>query len=365
MTAPRGLRNNNPGNIRHGEKWQGMAVNQTDPEFVQFESLTWGIRALVVLLQTYRRKHRLTTVRGIITRWAPPSENDTEAYIRAVCDGWVRPDEELPDERNTYLFLAQRIARHENGPEASRITKLAWDKGLDLVFDPAAVPAQPQPVGAPKPAPVTPAPAPVTPTPAPARKVTMPLPAILYAAASTLLPVVVDLFRAHGSQTAERNADILSKAGPALVEIAKEVTGAPTEQQAVEAVMADPEMQQEFRKAVELDVDRLVGMIERVTKAEDDSRDRAAARVRDEVLDIGPRMADQQFWVVAAVGVGIAIVAGIDMWKDGAMSEGVLAILASYVGWAMQKRSSIVDYRFGSSAGSAAKDVIIADNSKR
>ena len=85
----RGIRNNNPLNIRHSnDKWQGAATTQTDPAFVQFESMEYGYRAVWKLLDTYhlrfRREHMPYSVRTIIARWAPPSENDTEAYVKAV-----------------------------------------------------------------------------------------------------------------------------------------------------------------------------------------------------------------------------------------------------------------------------------------
>lgn len=81
----RGIRNNNPANIRRGCNWQGLAKKQTDREFCQFVTMTWGVRALLVTLRTYVVKHHLHTVREIITRWAPPSDgNNTEAYIKFV-----------------------------------------------------------------------------------------------------------------------------------------------------------------------------------------------------------------------------------------------------------------------------------------
>ena len=85
----RGLRNNNPLNIRHSrDKWQGAATTQTDPAFVQFQSMAYGYRAAWKTLDTYcltfRRERKVYNVRNIIARWAPPSENDTEAYIRTV-----------------------------------------------------------------------------------------------------------------------------------------------------------------------------------------------------------------------------------------------------------------------------------------
>ena len=83
----RGIRNCNPLNIRQvaGTAWKGQRAEQTDREFVQFESLEWGIRAAFCLLRTYERKYHLNCIADIITRWAPPSENQTGQYISNVC----------------------------------------------------------------------------------------------------------------------------------------------------------------------------------------------------------------------------------------------------------------------------------------
>ena len=54
---PRGIRNNNPGNIRrNGDPWQGLAKEQNDREFFTFKSAVYGIRALARLLITYQDK---------------------------------------------------------------------------------------------------------------------------------------------------------------------------------------------------------------------------------------------------------------------------------------------------------------------
>ena len=83
MPGPRGIRNNNPLNIRKSaDKWQGKAGD--DGAFVIFDTPENGIRAAGRLLKTYRDKHGLNTIRGIVNRWAPPNENNTEAYIAFV-----------------------------------------------------------------------------------------------------------------------------------------------------------------------------------------------------------------------------------------------------------------------------------------
>ena len=90
MTSPRGLRNNNPLNIRHSaSRWQGARAKQTDKSFVQFTSLTMGYRAAWRILESYynyyEKKQTPFTPRNIIQRWAPPTENDSEAYLKAIC----------------------------------------------------------------------------------------------------------------------------------------------------------------------------------------------------------------------------------------------------------------------------------------
>lgn len=82
-----GERNCNPLNIRRvaGSHWRGEAAVQDDPSFVRFESIEWGVRAALKLLRTYRDKYAATSIKEIITRWAPPTENNTAAYIDAVC----------------------------------------------------------------------------------------------------------------------------------------------------------------------------------------------------------------------------------------------------------------------------------------
>lgn len=81
----RGERNKNPGNIeRSGTKWLGMAEEQRDRRFITFLTPAYGIRAIVKILTTYYSRYGLDTAHKIISRWAPPSENDTDAYAAFV-----------------------------------------------------------------------------------------------------------------------------------------------------------------------------------------------------------------------------------------------------------------------------------------
>lgn len=114
---PRGVKNHNPGNLRIGAPWQGLAAEQTDSDFCCFKDPTWGIRALAATLITYYDKHHIDNIEGVINRWAPTNENDTRAYINQVVAStgfasWNTLDlHSYADIRP----LVEAIIRHENG----------------------------------------------------------------------------------------------------------------------------------------------------------------------------------------------------------------------------------------------------------
>ncbi len=121
MTTPRGIRNNNPGNIRWGDEWQGLVPEsqRTDKSFCQFKKPEYGIRAMIIILRNYQRKHGLNTVTGIIKRWAPPNENNTQAYINSVAQATgVTPDQRIDTSDSRFMMkLLQAIIQHENGSQ--------------------------------------------------------------------------------------------------------------------------------------------------------------------------------------------------------------------------------------------------------
>lgn len=86
---PRGIRNNNPLNIRKGNNWKGERPNQTDKAFEEFETMQYGIRAGFIILRKYVTGYmgltqKFNTIELIIKRWAPPTENSTQKYIDFV-----------------------------------------------------------------------------------------------------------------------------------------------------------------------------------------------------------------------------------------------------------------------------------------
>ena len=135
--TPRGIRNCNPLNIRRTGKdqWKGMAEVQADSAFVQFKSLEYGWRAAFHLLtRTYYHKYRLYTIRTIIRRWAPSSENDTSAYIANVSllTG-IDPDEPIgipSDSPSRWMAVGVAMAIQENG--TTSIDWFAMLKGWGL-----------------------------------------------------------------------------------------------------------------------------------------------------------------------------------------------------------------------------------------
>lgn len=127
----RGIRNNNPGNIRHdGVKWKGETAG-TDNAFKTFQSMAWGVRAVFHLLNNYNTLYGCNTIEKMIRRWAPENENDTESYISSVSSRTgihranilitVKPDQMKP--------VVAAMIRVENGRD---IPREDIDRGWEL-----------------------------------------------------------------------------------------------------------------------------------------------------------------------------------------------------------------------------------------
>lgn len=114
---PRGIRNNNPLNIRIGNCWLGEVHEPTDPDFEQFISMVYGVRAGFVLLRRYIRHYHRSTIPQVIAAWAPSTENNTEAYITAVCQmSKISRDETLDYFNQDQMYrLMDAMIFHECG----------------------------------------------------------------------------------------------------------------------------------------------------------------------------------------------------------------------------------------------------------
>lgn len=121
-TTPRGIRNNNPLNIRKGSNWYGERHPQADPCFEEFESMELGIRAAFKLLRNYitgfsGRSVKFNTIRKIVRRWAPPTENATQRYIDFVCKTTGLDQNEVVwfSNRNQMVLILRAMAFVECG----------------------------------------------------------------------------------------------------------------------------------------------------------------------------------------------------------------------------------------------------------
>lgn len=117
----RGLRNNNPGNIRlSGTRYIGEKTPSADRAFKQFRSMAYGYRAMFVILRTYQKKYGLRSISAMVRRWAPESENDTRAYINSV-SLWSGISRDAPIDVNDKVQMCAVVAamsRMENGVKA-------------------------------------------------------------------------------------------------------------------------------------------------------------------------------------------------------------------------------------------------------
>lgn len=115
-TQTRGLRNNNPGNIKWNaaNDWVGQ-TGKDSAGFAIFSDAKYGVRAMGKVIDSYQRRG-VKTVAQIITTWAPSSENNTRAYIKAITSatGWA--EGKIPDRTaGEFLPLVKAIIRFENG----------------------------------------------------------------------------------------------------------------------------------------------------------------------------------------------------------------------------------------------------------
>lgn len=133
--VPRGIRNNNPLNIRVGNNWRGEKTVKTDKAFEEFTSMEYGVRAGFIILKKYMTGYngltrKFNTIDLIIRRWAPASENNTEAYISQVCklSGIPRHQQISFSQRSLMVAIVDAMIRVECGQSVdTKIIESAYD----------------------------------------------------------------------------------------------------------------------------------------------------------------------------------------------------------------------------------------------
>ena len=144
----RGLRNNNPLNIRNGEsRWKGMEERDDEKEFVCFLSMSMGYRAAWILLRNYHQRllnvGKSYTLGNIIERWAPPEDNnDTHGYVRRVlrlCAGKVAGKQPLPlpntpEGKPIFTEIIAAMTCVEIGIGMDAVDRASIERGWELAF---------------------------------------------------------------------------------------------------------------------------------------------------------------------------------------------------------------------------------------
>jgi Flp pilus assembly pilin Flp len=134
-SLPLGLRNNNPGDFRTGVSWLGAVGSENG--FITFSDISWGLRALGYdLIQKYNQDG-LTTVIAIITKYAPPSENNTDAYIASVAQFMgIDPNQDLNLNNDSTVLpsLMRAIMNQELGATYSAmVTDADIETGIGMI----------------------------------------------------------------------------------------------------------------------------------------------------------------------------------------------------------------------------------------
>ncbi|PRP68615.1 hypothetical protein BUE93_21485 [Chromobacterium amazonense] len=80
---PRGIRNNNPGNLQYVGQAGAVKEGGAGGRFAVFATPQAGLDAMAQQLKRYANSG-LTSISDIANKWAPASENNTAAYVAAV-----------------------------------------------------------------------------------------------------------------------------------------------------------------------------------------------------------------------------------------------------------------------------------------
>lgn len=128
---PRGIRNNNPLNIRIGNTWLGERTNPTDPAFEEFVAMEYGVRAAFIILRRYIKRYHKDTITSIVSTWAPASENNTQRYIDQVSAQMALDPTEpiMYEDKETMCKLVAAMAKVECGQPIPEIVIM---KGYDM-----------------------------------------------------------------------------------------------------------------------------------------------------------------------------------------------------------------------------------------
>lgn len=353
--TPRGIRNNNPGNIEYHASipWQGQTGS--DGRFATFDTAHNGIRALAKQLIIYEDKYGLWTVRGIINRWAPPVENNTSAYVNAVAKVvGVDPDDIISTHgKETLTRLVKAIIQHENGQQPYSDEVISW-----AVRDAGAVPDN---VGVHKP-PVDPV------APESNRKAGMD-PITLSLVGSLISMFAPKLGTQVGKIIGSPEGQPLLNT---ILSIAKTETGQASDKAALVMAAESPAVVAKIESAADDWLDKMAPALDRIAALEaadfaatEKSKDAAQARWVGQDFDPAPMLTYFSLATVGLLTLFLCVWISIQLLYEKGVGVEMWAALTGMIGWITAKAGSIYDNRFGTTRQSAAKDVVISEMAAR
>lgn len=342
MTAARGIRNKNPGNIEASSWTQSMpGYVGSDGRFAVFDTFINGIAAQYRLLMSYRKNRGLTTLRGIVNTWAPPKENDVSSYLKHVGEltGYGY-DDELPDNPDTYRNIAWAMACHECGADqvGMYIGDFQFLQAMSLVFPDYASQTPVPGIGIPSSSPPGTSDAPPGSAPPPKKEPTMPLPTLLIPILATVVEAIPTLMRAFkgDSKVVERNA----RAVDLITNTIKTVTGESSVLAAAEKVLSDPVIAQQADKAFQsiyFDLVEVGGGIEAARKTDAEFRKSGDSVLRSPSFIVACMLIPLVYIGMVSVSMKLPI---FPDWPP----EIRVAIISSVIGMVL---GGVVGYYFG------------------
>ncbi|MCU5775127.1 hypothetical protein N5923_23285 [Erwiniaceae bacterium BAC15a-03b] len=119
-SAPRGIRNNNPGNLNYAGQAGATKEGGNNGRFAVFQTMQDGVAALHRQLKLYFNRG-IDTIEEVVNKYAPASDNNNvESYIRQLVGATGKgANEQLSaDDNDTIFKLIKGIINHENGKNA-------------------------------------------------------------------------------------------------------------------------------------------------------------------------------------------------------------------------------------------------------
>lgn len=360
--TPRGIRNNNPGNIEYHESipWRGQTGG--DGRFATFDTAHNGLRALAKQLLVYEDKYGLRTVRGIINRWAPPVENNTSAYVNAVASALgVGPDDVISTHGpRTLAGLVTAIVQHENGQQPYTVPQITAAVADALGAESTVGVTKPQTVDKTTqnassfvrdsvPQTVQP------------KKVGMDPLTLVSMLSGVFGPLIRSkLDKALGSDVGKPLADN-------LLALAQSATGKSDPLEAIAVARQSPEITSKLERAAEDWLSQMTPLLDRLDAyergawaASEDSLDRASAR--GERMQEGGLLTNPQFIIASFIMAMVAGVVFTVLSRDSFSTDMQSFVIGAIVGGAL---TAVISFFFGTSRSSAAKDVVISEMAAR